>query len=383
MKTVTALSYLLVAIAFCQGLADKVKAQSPPQTAVADKVPITPDLFNTIQTRQLAELTVALTNSDVVGTLRHLLYPGSNVPPVAAVIYPFHNVTGGVKLLAVPLPLLRYVPTNRSIELSASMDQLSQAYPLSAEESSTPITEATGREIFSRFGVDWASRNSDPSAPNIVEKVKRDIEEGGMPRERLGGTPSIPARTFPVATVYGAGTLALLLLGIGFVLRKGGRRRGVGPPGDASGEGLERLDWKAALFAGLVAGTVTFLLPRGNPWGPGSFVVPTVLGRGLPAGSEINFGTGLLIHFALSVFYAFILSFIIYRLTWKFSVLLAGITALGFYFMNVMYVRLVVPSLLGAEWGVVLVHLLFGLVAASCYRGWLETHPQERMPKPA
>jgi len=132
-----------------------------------------------------------------------------------------------------------------------------------------------------------------------------------------------------------------------------------------------QLHWRAALGAGLIAGGILLLVPRGSPWSAFTFFEPGVMGRNVARIASIPLPVTWLIHLSISVFYGFIVSAAAIRLTkWR-AILIGGLIGLALYFLNIGVVSVLLPGLLGAESLVAFTHFVFGLLAAGAYRGLL------------
>ena len=143
-----------------------------------------------------------------------------------------------------------------------------------------------------------------------------------------------------------------------------------------------RTDWKAAVWAGLVAGLVfmmvemllVWLVQGMSPWGPPRMMAAMVLGRDVlppPADfSLVAMMTAMLIHFPLSIVYALVLGWAIHRLGMG-AALLAGAVfgLLAVYAVNFYLIAPVVfPWFVEARnWIGALSHLIFGMVLAGTY----------------
>ena len=100
------------------------------------------------------------------------------------------------------------------------------------------------------------------------------------------------------------------------------------------------IDWKAAVWAGIIAGLVFMVLEmllvqlvgEGNMWGPPRMMAAMVLGREvLPPPATFDAGVfivAMIVHFVLSLVYAFIFAWILGQ--WQLTMSAAAIGGLVF-----------------------------------------------------
>ena len=141
------------------------------------------------------------------------------------------------------------------------------------------------------------------------------------------------------------------------------------------------LDWGAAIWAGLVAGAVSFLLYL--------FFVPAAVGAGnawiivrlmasVPLGSDVlappaTFSAAALVaalafHFALAVLMALIIAFVLHRWGMLTGILGGALFGLIFFAINYYSLSYFFPYFFAmAHWSVILVHMVFGAVAGGIY----------------
>jgi uncharacterized membrane protein YagU involved in acid resistance len=106
------------------------------------------------------------------------------------------------------------------------------------------------------------------------------------------------------------------------------------------------IDWKAAIWSGLIAGLVFLalelilvpLLQGGSPWGPPRMIAAIGMGKEvLPPPATFDLGiilVAMLIHFALVIVYGLILALIIHRLTMGMAIVAGAIFGLALYAIN-------------------------------------------------
>ncbi len=138
-----------------------------------------------------------------------------------------------------------------------------------------------------------------------------------------------------------------------------------------------RYRWGAAVGAGLIAGGVFLIVPRGNPWSALTFFAPVVLGRYVPGVAGVPLLLVWLTHLAVSVLYGLVIARVAAGLRQPKAILAGGLTGLVLYGLNFGIVTLSLPALRGNEVGVAFTHLVFGLIAAGAYRGLLPRRPAE------
>jgi hypothetical protein len=138
--------------------------------------------------------------------------------------------------------------------------------------------------------------------------------------------------------------------------------------GDEDRREHRRIDFKAALGAGLAVGLLIALFPRGSPWAGVTFFSPTVMGRtmGEPGSS---FLTALLPHVALSIGYAIMIGLMVDRLRRVRAVLAGAIVGCVLFLINWAVFNFLVQDGVGRESVVFFTHLAFGLMCAGAYKG--------------
>ena len=140
------------------------------------------------------------------------------------------------------------------------------------------------------------------------------------------------------------------------------------------------VDWSAAVWAGLIAGTFFLLLllvatpivAGGNAWVVLRLLASVVLGSGIlapPATFSLSaLLAGIITHYILSLGYALLLAYIIHR--WGLIVGLVGgaMFGLALYALNFYTLTFFFPWFFAMRsWPVVLSHIIFGAVAGGVY----------------
>jgi uncharacterized membrane protein YagU involved in acid resistance len=143
----------------------------------------------------------------------------------------------------------------------------------------------------------------------------------------------------------------------------------------------DKTDWKAAVWAGLIAGAVFMMVEMlmvmffmgQSPWGPPRMIAAMIMGKGvLPPPGSFDMGivtTAMMIHFALSVVYGLVFGWIVHRLSGVNATLIGAVFGLAIYFINF---HLIAPVMfpwftMAQNWVSVVAHLIFGLALGASY----------------
>jgi hypothetical protein len=129
--------------------------------------------------------------------------------------------------------------------------------------------------------------------------------------------------------------------------------------------------WSAAWGAGLIAGIILLVAPRGSPWSSLTFLAPVVMGRVVPPEVGFPFFGTLLVHMGLSLVYGLIISWVITSVTRLWAIVVGGFAGLVLYLINLGIVSTWFPQLRSNEVPVIFTHVVFGLIAGGAYRGLL------------
>lgn len=146
-------------------------------------------------------------------------------------------------------------------------------------------------------------------------------------------------------------------------------------------EGLRgRPDWRAAAWAGIIAGLVFMMLEMllvpmfmgGSPWGPPRMIAAIVLGQGvLPPPDTFDAGimaAAMVVHFALSIVYALILAVLIPLSSRATAGWVGAVFGLVLYLVNFHLFTAVFPWFaMARNWISVFSHIVFGLSAGWAY----------------
>lgn len=147
---------------------------------------------------------------------------------------------------------------------------------------------------------------------------------------------------------------------------------------------MDKLFFKAAIIAGLIAGAVFILLEmimvplfmNESPWGPPRMIAAIILGTSvLPMpGQPVTFDFGVMIvavilHFVLSIIYTIIIGRLCKNLSLGTSLLAGAIFGLALYFINFFGFTAVFPWFaMARNWISIFAHIMFGLVAVYSFK---------------
>lgn len=141
-----------------------------------------------------------------------------------------------------------------------------------------------------------------------------------------------------------------------------------------------RIHFAGAIWSGLIAGLVflmiemTMLMMMGqSPWGPPRMMGAIVLGPdALPPPASFDMGAvgaAMLVHFPLSVLYAFILGLALERLSLWTSLFAGAVFGVAIYFINFHGFTALFPWFAEARGiGSIAGHLAYGVVLAFAYK---------------
>lgn len=139
------------------------------------------------------------------------------------------------------------------------------------------------------------------------------------------------------------------------------------------------LDWKSALWSGVISGTVFLFLNMvlfyfflGSAWIYLRMTAAIVLGGKVlppPATPEIYIVlVGALVHYGISILLAFIISIVIYRWGILVGVLGGAVLGVGFYIISIYGLSYFFPWFYTLNsWVLLLSHILFGATAGGVY----------------
>jgi hypothetical protein len=152
--------------------------------------------------------------------------------------------------------------------------------------------------------------------------------------------------------------------------------RGFEPPHPAEPTAKTHLQALPAAAAGLIAGVILLIVPHASPWEGITAFMPAILGRIVPATSDVSQLGAIVLHLALSLIYGFIISLTVVNIRELRAVALGGIVGVALYVANYGIVSIWFPGMKGNEVSVIVTHIVFGLIAAGAYRGLLRRRVQ-------
>src|SRR5690349_16907147 len=127
-----------------------------------------------------------------------------------------------------------------------------------------------------------------------------------------------------------------------------------------------------ALAAGFLGGVILLIVPRGSPWSSSTFFTPAIMGRTIPGPIEIPLLLVWTLHLVVSLVYGLLISRMVATLRRRRAFVTGALAGLILYAINFGVVSAFWPSLRGAEFAVVVTHIVFGLITAGAYRGLLK-----------
>jgi len=138
-------------------------------------------------------------------------------------------------------------------------------------------------------------------------------------------------------------------------------------------EPIAESHWQAmpAITAGLIAGIVLLIVPHASPWEGLTSFTPALMGRAVPQMWGLGIFMTVVLHLALGIIYAVLISFVVSHIRQMAAVLAGGVAGLVLYFINLGVVTMCFPAMRGNEVSVFVTHAVFGLIAAGAYRGLL------------
>jgi uncharacterized membrane protein YagU involved in acid resistance len=143
-------------------------------------------------------------------------------------------------------------------------------------------------------------------------------------------------------------------------------------------------DWRAGIWAGVIAGIAFLILEMGmvwlfmgeSPWAPPHMIAAMVLGQGVlptpenpPTFNLLIMMTAMIIHFVLSIVYGLIGAWLVHRFDWGGGLAIGAAFGLAIYIVNFyMIAPVAFPWFTMAQnWISVFAHVAFGLVLGAVY----------------
>jgi hypothetical protein len=137
--------------------------------------------------------------------------------------------------------------------------------------------------------------------------------------------------------------------------------------------------WNRAFQAGLIVGAITFLVPRGIPWVGSGAIDPAIMGREVAPGESstpLFFFSVMTLHLFLSALYAIILAPIVHGFRNWMAGAVGGVVGLVLYFINYAIAGIIMDmSGVQREWPAIVLHIIFGVVCAETYKGFVRRRP--------
>lgn len=143
---------------------------------------------------------------------------------------------------------------------------------------------------------------------------------------------------------------------------------------------LKRSNTRAVIWSGLIAGAVFMVLEMlmvpiflgGSPWAPPRMISAIILGQDvLPPPATFSFGilmAAMLVHFPLSIIYAYVLSLFISKRSLPGAIIVGGIFGAVLYLINFYLFTPLFPWFaMARNWVSVFSHIVFGVVAGWSY----------------
>jgi hypothetical protein len=143
---------------------------------------------------------------------------------------------------------------------------------------------------------------------------------------------------------------------------------------------LSSIRWKRAVQVGLGVGAIMFLLTRGIPWVGSGAINPAIMGREVAPGQEATplFSFGVIgLHLVVSVLYALIIAPIVHGFRPWTAGAVGAVVGLVLYFINYALAGMIMESAITQrEWPSIALHIIFGIVAAEAYKGFVRREPE-------
>lgn len=143
---------------------------------------------------------------------------------------------------------------------------------------------------------------------------------------------------------------------------------------------ISRVSYKAAIWAGLVAGAVFMMLEMimvpmfggGSPWGPPRMIAAIAMGPDVlppPATFDLTIMmVAMSVHFVLSIVLAVVLAWIVRGRPMGTALIIGGVFGLAVYLFNFYGMTVVFPWFaMARNWISTFAHVVFGLAAAWSY----------------
>jgi len=143
-------------------------------------------------------------------------------------------------------------------------------------------------------------------------------------------------------------------------------------------------DWKAGVWAGVIAGlaflmlemVLVWMVQGKSPWGPPHMMAAMVLGKEVlpPPGTWAPMDvkimmTAMMIHFPVSIAYGLIGAWLMHRFDWTGALMIGATLGVAIYVVNFyMIAPVAVPwFLMGRDWIGAFSHITFGAILGGVY----------------
>jgi hypothetical protein len=167
----------------------------------------------------------------------------------------------------------------------------------------------------------------------------------------------------------------------------------------AAREERRHIDWRAGIYAGLIAGAVFLILEMGmvwlfmgeSPWAPPRMIAAIMLGEGvlpMPPDKPATFSPGIVataivIHFVLSIVYGLLgAASVANRMGYGAALAVGALCGLAIYLINFYPIaNAFFPWFaMARNWISIFAHVVFGAVVGAGYVGFREANARSRSP---
>jgi hypothetical protein len=144
---------------------------------------------------------------------------------------------------------------------------------------------------------------------------------------------------------------------------------------------MEKLNVKAAVWAGIIAGLIFLVLEMvmvplfldGAAWGPPRMIGAIILGKDvLPPPASFDLGVvmvAIVLHLILSIIYAIIIGYIVKSMSFGKAIAVGAVIGLVIYFVNFYLMTALFPWFaMARNWVSAFSHVSFGVGAAWAYK---------------
>jgi hypothetical protein len=179
--------------------------------AAQGEMQLTPQLLKDIRDNRYVDESVQTTNGNIVGIFTQLI-SDQRGKPVLGVIQAYDNVTRKKEFVAVPWPLFRFDPQNRRIQIQTAAQQLRQAPKFQQSEIAGLANGPPLQKIYEHFGTALGGGA-------VAATMGSQSGQGSSAVMPPATNEAQPTRG-SVSMIYIFGALALVVLGLGYVVRR-------------------------------------------------------------------------------------------------------------------------------------------------------------------